>query len=129
LIPFELCPFGKERAGALAQQFLGQGASQPISPPGVRPAAVIAITLHSVELATPVAKTWELPVTTYSVLPAADKQAEEAELNAATRRAAQTVMTDPAYAGKPVIMVWEHHHIARRKLEANQNGQKVMEDS
>jgi hypothetical protein len=122
---FELCPFGKERAEALAHQFLGEDASQTIFPPGVEPAAVIAITLHSLELASPVAETWKLPVTTYSVLPSADKKVEEAELNAATRHAVQKVMTEPRYAGKPVIMVWEHQHIARRRLEAQYVGQKV----
>jgi hypothetical protein len=122
---FELCPIGKERAEALAHQYLGRGAVHSIFPPGVEPAAVIAITLHSLELAAPVADTWKLPVTTYSVLPTADKAGFEKELNAATRRAAQTVMTDPAYTGKPVIMVWEHNHIARRRLEAQFAGQKV----
>lgn len=122
---FKLCPLGKERAEALAHQFLGRGATQSIFPPGVKPAAVIAITLHSLELAAPVAATWDLPVTTYSVLPTTNKVTAEKELNAATRKAAHTVMTDPAYAGKPTIMVWEHNHIARRRLEASFAGQKV----
>lgn len=122
---FELCPLGKERAEALAHQFLGRGATQSIFPPGVKPVAVIAITLHSLELAGPVAETWGLPVTTYSVLPTTSKKIEEAELNTATRHAAQTIMTDPAYNGRPVIMVWEHDHIAHRRLEAQRVGQKV----
>jgi hypothetical protein len=122
---FELCPFGKERAEALAHQFLGENASQSIFPKGVEPAAVIAVTLHSLELASPVAVTWRLPVTTYSVLPSTDKKVEDLELNAATRHAVQKVMTEPRYVGKPVIMVWEHRHIAHRRLEAQQIGQKV----
>ncbi len=122
---FKLCPLGKERAEALAHQYLGRHATQSIFPPGVKPAAVIAITLHSLELAAPVADTWKLPVTTYSVLPTTQKLTFEKELNAATRHAAQTGMTDPTYSGKPVIMVWEHNHIARRRLEAQFAGQKV----
>ncbi|MCB8883410.1 hypothetical protein ACELLULO517_24395 [Acidisoma cellulosilytica] len=122
---FELCPVGKERAEALAHQYLGRDASQSVFPPGVKPAAVIAITLHSLELAAPVADTWSLPVTTYTVLPSLNKKVEEAELNAATRHAARKVMTDPDYAGRPVIMVWEHDHIAHRRLESAKIGQKV----
>lgn len=122
---FELCPLGHERAEALAHQFLGRGASQSLFPPGEKPAAIIAITLHSLELASPVAASWRLPVTTYSVLPTSSKATFEAELNTATRHAAETVMSDPAYNGKPVIMVWEHNHIARRRLEAPEGAQQV----
>jgi hypothetical protein len=34
-------------------------------------------------------------------------------------------MTDPAYAGKPVIMVWEHNHFARQRLEKEFVGRQV----
>lgn len=122
---FKLCPLGKERAEALAHQYLGRDATQSLFPPGVKPAAIIAITLHSLELASPVAASWHLPVTTYSVLPTPDKAAFERELNAATRHAAETIMRTPAYDGKPVIMVWEHNHIARRRLEAPEGAQQV----
>jgi hypothetical protein len=122
---FELCPIGKERAEALAHQYLGKGASQSLFPPGVSPAAIVAITMHSLELAAPVADTWNLPVTTYSVLPTSDKRTFERELNNATRSAAHAVMSDPNYQGKPVIMVWEHNHIARTRLEREFPGQQV----
>ena len=121
----KLCPIGRERAQALAHQYLGRGANQSLFSPGVRPAAVIAITLHSLELATPVANTWKLPVTTYSVLPTKDKSTLERELDGATRTAAHRVMTDPNYTEKPVIMVWEHNHIARQRLESHFVGQQV----
>ncbi|HEX3983633.1 MAG TPA: hypothetical protein VHX12_08060 [Acidisoma sp.] len=122
---FKLCPLGRERAQALAHQYLGRHATQSVFAPGVSPAAVIAVTLHSLELAAPIADTWNLPVTTYSVLPTSSKATFEKELNAATRHAARTVMSNPAYAGKPVIMAWEHNHIARTRLEAQFAGQKV----
>jgi hypothetical protein len=122
---FKLCPIGRERGEALAHQYLGRNATQSLFPPGVAPAAIIAITLHSLELAAPIADTWKLPVTAYTVLPTSSKPTFERELNAATRAAARTVMTDPAYAGKPVIMVWEHNHIARRRLEKEYIGAAV----
>lgn len=114
---FQLCPVGRERSEALAHQYLGKGSVDSLFPPGVRPAAVIAITLHSLELAAPIADTWKLPVVAYTVLPTKDKASFEVELNNATRTAAHQVMTNPAYSGKPVIMVWEHNHIARTRLE------------
>jgi hypothetical protein len=122
---FKLCPVGRERGEALAHQYLGRNATQSLFPPGVAPAAIIAITIHSLELAAPIATTWALPVTTYSVLPTTSKTTFERELNTATRTAARTVMTDPAYTGKPVIMVWEHNHIARQRLEQEFNGREV----
>jgi hypothetical protein len=107
-----LCTTGRERTEALAKQYLGKHATQSLFPPGVAPAAFIAITIHSLELATPAADSWKLPVTTYSVLPAHDKATFTRELNSATRSAALKVMTDPSYTEKPVVMVWEHNHIA-----------------
>ncbi len=122
---FELCPVGRERSQALAHQYLGRGATQSLFPPGVRPAAIFAITIHSLELAAPVASTWKLPVTAYPVLPSRNKNTLENELNTATRAAAHAVMTNPVYTGKPVIMVWEHNHIARQRLEKAFTGRQV----
>jgi len=34
-------------------------------------------------------------------------------------------MTNPALAGKTVVMVWEHKHIANAKLEAKFEGEAV----
>jgi hypothetical protein len=103
-----LCTTGRDRTEALAHQYLFA--------PGVPPAAFIAITIHSLELATPAADSWKLPVTIYSVLPTSDKETFTRELNSATRSAALKVMTDPSYTEKPVVMVWEHNHIANAWL-------------
>jgi hypothetical protein len=111
-----LCPAGRMRSAALTHQYLGKHATQSLFPPGVAPAAFVAITLHSLELATPVADSWNLPVTIYSVLPTRDKDTFTQELNRATRAAVRKVMTDPSYTAKPVVMIWEHNHIASEWL-------------
>jgi hypothetical protein len=111
-----LCRTGRQRSEALTRQYLGKHASQSLFPEGVAPAAFVAITLHSLELATPIADSWKLPVTIYSVLPAHDKDTFTRELNSATRAAVRKVMTDPSYTGKPVVMIWEHNHIASEWL-------------
>src|ERR1700722_773712 len=52
---YELCELGRQRANALAKQFLGQGATQSLFAPGERPAAFMAVTLHPLETITPAA--------------------------------------------------------------------------
>src|ERR1700684_880333 len=49
---YALCDLGRERADALAKQFLGQGATQSLFAPGERPAAFMAVTLHPLETIT-----------------------------------------------------------------------------
>lgn len=124
---WELCHVGKERADALAASYLGRGAANSLFSSQEPPAAFFTITLHTVELAAPSAATWGEPLTLFSVLP--DKRGdddEEAEaLNRRTQEAAHEVMTDPRYAGKTVVMVWEHKHIANKKLEDAFPGQAV----
>jgi hypothetical protein len=123
---WKLCGIGNERAQALAATYLGRGASKSLFAAG-QPAAVLAITLHTLELAAPSAASWDEPVTLYSVLP--DKGRDEDEqteaLNRRTQEAAHDVLTDPRYAGKTVVMVWEHKHIANAKLEAKYPGEAV----
>ncbi len=81
---YTLCDLGRERADALAKQFLGQGATQSLFAAGERPAAFMAVTLHPLETVTPAAQTWGLPVIDYSVVPNKDEDDDvaEAELNA-----------------------------------------------
>jgi hypothetical protein len=116
---YKLCDIGRERAEALATTYLGRGAAKSLFPSGEAPAAILAITLHTLELASPSAVSWGEPLTLYSTLP--DKDADEDEkaeaFNRRTQEAAHDVMTDPRYAGKTVVMVWEHKHIANKKLE------------
>jgi len=110
--PLRLCTAGRDRSKALVGQYLGKGAIDSLFPPGVAPAAFFAITIHTLELAKPVADSWNVPVTNFSVLPNPDKRSFTLQLNNATRAAVLKVMTDPFYTGKPVVMVWEHNHIA-----------------
>jgi broad specificity phosphatase PhoE len=98
---YALCDLGRERANALAKQFLGQGATQSLFTTGERPAAFMAVTLHPLETITPAAQTWGLPVIDYSVVPNKDKDddAKETELNARTQEAARDLMSKREFYG------------------------------
>jgi len=122
---FQLCEAGKRRAEALTQQYLGKDATQSLFAPGQGPAAVVSITLHSLELAGPIATSWRLPVTSYTVLPTKNKNTFEVELNRASRLAAKQILSEPGWAGKPVVLIWEHDHIARARLEHEFIGEDV----
>lgn len=124
---YALCDLGRERADALARQFLGRGAAQSLFAPGERPAAFMAVTLHPLETITPAAETWGLPVIDYSVVPNKDEDedAAEAEINARTQEAARDLMSSHQYDGKIVVVAWEHKHIASHKLEKEYRGQQV----
>jgi hypothetical protein len=121
----ELCEIGVQRAQALAAQFLGKGAAQSLFASGEKPAAILAVTIHSVETISPTAQSWELPAIVYSVLPGDDKDAKDVELNRRTREAVHDALSDPRYAGKTVVMDWEHKHIADSKLEKKFPGEEV----
>jgi len=118
----ELCEIGSRRAEALASQFLGKGAAQSLFAAGEKPAAIFAVTIHTLETISPTAQSWELPAIVYSVLPGDDK---DLELNRRTREAARDALTDPRYAGKTIVMSWEHKHIADAKLEAKFPNEQV----
>jgi hypothetical protein len=124
---YALCDLGRERANALAKQFLGQGSTQSLFASGDRPAAFMAVTLHSLETITPAAESWGLPVIDYSVVPNKDEDedAQEAEINARTQEAARDLMSEHEYDGKIVVVAWEHKHIANHKLEKDYRGQEV----
>ena len=111
-----LCGVGISRSLALVQEYLGKGAKKSLFKAGETPAAFLSITLHSLELASPAAASWNLPVTTYSVVPL-PKANEEQELDARTQQAASDVLNNPAWTGKTVVMVWEHKHIAHKSLQ------------
>jgi hypothetical protein len=114
---YALCDLGRERADALAKQFLGQGATQSLFAPGQGPVAFMAVTLHPLETITPAAQTWGLPVIDYSVVPNKDEDddAAETEINARTQEAARDLMSKHEYDGTIVVLAWEHKHIASRK--------------
>ena len=117
---WKLCDIGEQRADALAANYLGRNAAKSLFAAGEEPAFFFAITLHTLELASPAVASWSKPIILYSVVPEADldKDAQTKELNRRTQEAASNIMTNPALAGKTVVMVWEHKHIADAKLEA-----------
>jgi hypothetical protein len=121
---FALCQIGVDRSLALATQYLGNGGKLSLFPQGERPVAFLAITLHTLELASPAAATWELPVTTFSSVPLPGIDLTP-QLNLRTQQAFGALMNDPRYDGKTVVMVWEHHHIADRALELKFPDQKI----
>ncbi len=118
----ELCEIGAQRAQALASQFLGRGAAQSLFAAGEKPEAFLAVTPHTIETITPAAQSWDVPVTVYKVHEKhEDDEAKDAELARLTQEAAQAVLNDPRYAGKIVVITWEHNHIAKSKLEKDQS--------
>jgi hypothetical protein len=124
---YRLCDVGVQRSLALAAQYLGKGAKDPLFPSGGQPDGFIAVTPHTLELASPAAQSWGMPVILYSALPTPGQTHAQATatLNRRTQDAARDVMTNPRWTGKTVVMVWEHHHIADAKLEKQFPNQKV----
>jgi hypothetical protein len=115
---FELCGVGVARSLALVQRYLGKGADASLFTAGNEPVAFLAITLHTIELGSPSAQSWGLPLTAYSAVPIKGSAwgDSEAVLDLCTQQAANDVLTNPAWNGKTVVMVWEHKHIADKKL-------------
>lgn len=124
---YALCNVGQQRAQALTANYLGRGAEESLFPSGAGPSGFFAITLHSLELASPAAQSWNLPLITYSVVPGdgQTKTQETQQLNQRTQQAAEEVLTDPRWGGKTVVMSWEHKHIANEKLEQEFSGTEV----
>lgn len=123
---YELCSVGVERAKALASVYLGRNAGQTLFA-HQPPSAFLAITLHTLELASPAAGQWGLGVDDESVMPEPKRDDPHfvTKLNERTQRAARSVLDDARWDGKTVVMVWEHHHIADAKLEAQFPGEAV----
>ena len=122
---WRLCGVGQERAAALAATYLGRNATKSLFAAGEEPAAFLAITLHTLELAAPAAGTWSLPLTLYAAPPGGEKKAREVTLNRRTQEAAAALLGNPVWQGKTVVMVWEHDHIADAKLEKKFPGEAV----
>lgn len=124
---FRLCETGVRRALALRSRFLGKGAEASLFAEGEAPAAFFAITLHTLELAAPAAVSWGRPIRMYPVLP--QPVLTEAEhiraLNRQTQAMAGALMEERIWEGTTVVVVWEHHHIAQRKLERSFPGERV----
>ena len=125
--PWQLCEVGAKRANALAATYLGKTATKSLFGNGEEPAFFFAITLHTLELASPSVASWSKPIILYSVVPdeSDDDELHVKALNRRTQEAAANIMQNPALDGKTVVMVWEHKHIANEKLEAKFEGQAV----
>lgn len=124
---YALCSIGQQRSLALQANYLGKGATLSLFPRGTRPAAIFAATLHCLELVSPAAQSWGMPIQLYSVIPL-DGQTKEEEtllLNERTREAARSLLTNPRWQGKTVVVVWEHDHIAKASLEEQFPNEKV----
>jgi hypothetical protein len=124
---WKLCGVGEQRAKALAANYLGRDSKNSLFESGEQPAAFYAITLHTLELASPAAETWNLPVTMFSAVPDTGKLNELSTklLNKRTKEAVDALMSDTDLNGKTVVMVWEHRHIANAKLESGFPGQQI----
>ncbi|SHO66278.1 Broad specificity phosphatase PhoE [Pseudoxanthobacter soli DSM 19599] len=121
-----LCSVGKERAEALAAQYLGKvdGASLLFDRP---PAAFLAMTLHTLETATPIVDAWDMDLKTDPLMlePAKNDHSFNAKLNLMNQRVANDLLTNPKWHGKTVVLVWEHYHIASEELESQFPGEQV----
>ena len=103
---WKLCGIGRERAAALAANCVGREAANLFSP-GDGPAAFLAITLQTLELAAPAATTGSLPLTLYPVVPPkVNKDTADQALNRVTQQVVTDLMSNPAWQGKTVVMVW-----------------------
>jgi hypothetical protein len=124
---WKLCEIGQQRARALALNYLGKNAAKSLFADGDPPAFFFAITLHTLELATPAVSTWSKPIILFSVVPEANASKEDftKKLNRRTQEAARNLLANPTLQGKTVVMVWEHKHIANEKLEAKFENEPV----
>ena len=116
---WKLCEIGEQRAKALALTYLGKGAAKSLFADGEEPAFFFAITLHTVELASPSVASWNKPLILYSVRPESGQSKEDftKAFNQRTQEAARGLLDNPALKGKIVVVVWEHKHIANEKLD------------
>ena len=124
--PLALCSVGKERAQALAAQYLS-----PTSPMSLiakdPPAAILVMTLHTLETARPMAKAWgmKLDAPPIAYEPIKNTRYFNAKLNTINQTVVWDLMVNPRWHGKTVVMVWEHFHIASAALEAQFPGQQA----
>lgn len=121
-----LCPVGRQRALALNQELLGRDARNSVFSQGEAPAAIVGITLHTAELISPTARSWNQPILFYSAIQKEGNPDYDKELNQRTREAVSDVLTNPAYNSKTVVMVWEHRHIADPALEKRYRGREAV---
>ena len=125
---YQLCGVGQQRSLALGANFLGKGAPNSLFPDGTGPDGIFAITLHTLELVSPAAMSWGMPMELYSVVPLpglAKETGEVLQLNQRTQEAVHALLTEPRWDGKTVVLAWEHDHIASKELEKKFPNEKV----
>lgn len=124
--PWQLCPVGEERAQALNERYLGAHATEPIFAPG-QPAAILTLSLHTLETAQPTVHSRQIPTTNYVALPDIGKSEAqlEVQMNQQNRLAVHDLLNEPRYNGQQVLMFWEHFHTASAALEARYPGEQV----
>ena len=94
---------------------------------GEKPAAVLAITLHTLETARPIAEAWSMRVPTNQLMlkPVRNNHYFNSLINVQNRRVARNLLEKPGWHGTTVVLVWEHFHIANSALEAEFAGEQV----
>ncbi|MBS7545462.1 histidine phosphatase family protein [Ancylobacter oerskovii] len=124
--PLALCSTGKERARALAAQYLSPSNPRSLIA-GDPPAAFLVMTLHTLETARPILAAWGMkpvaPPIAYE--PIRNTRPFNARLNKVNQAVVRDLMDNPRWHGKTVVMVWEHFHIASAALEAEFPGEKA----
>ncbi len=115
---------GIMRAQALSDQYLGRHASHSLFAKNELPAALMAMTLHTIETMAPIASSWNMPIMTYWA-EAGLARIHMAGQNVRNQLAAADLLNTTRYADKTVLMIWEHFHIASAALEAEFAGEKV----
>ncbi len=118
----ELCAVGAERAQALAKQFLGRGAKHSLFRDGDAPAALIAITLHTIETISPAAQTSVCRSRPTRSPPQDDEP--NSKLDQHTREAARDLLGNPNY-GRTVIVTLGAKHNAKRNFEKDYPHEQV----
>jgi hypothetical protein len=116
---YRLCSIGKQRAEALKYNYLGKDAAKSLFDKDEPPAFFFATTPSTAELVTPAVTSWNKPIILYSVLPQDNAEETTKALDERTRAVTANILTTPALKGKTVVMVWEQHHIADPKLDAD----------
>lgn len=124
--PKALCSVGKERAQALAAQYLS-----PTDPKSLiakdPPAGFLVMTLHTLETARPVAEAWKVKLIAPPIayVPIQNNRYFNGKLNAVNREVVHDLMTNPRWHGQTVVMIWEHFHIASEALEQQFAGEQA----
>ncbi len=113
--PYELCKVGQRRAQALAEQYLGKDAEHTLFRPGEPPAAILTITPHTDQTASPSALTWPMIVRGYSVVQGHGLKDWYSAFGPRTRQAVQDMRDLPEWDGKAVVVIWDNTRIVQEK--------------